>query len=231
MDKTTVILSCTSLKDYVEEAQRKAGTDIPVIYVSKLYHRDPNEMREHILEKLSGLPEGTDTVLVSMGYCGGSWEGVECSCRLVIPKIDDCVSIVLQLGDEPVSNLKTSGHFYVRDKDPSKESIKAIFDHMAAGQDLNESTIETYHKHWQDMFEEIDIIDTPINDSRRQDYYDKVKVDADWLDAKLEYVYGGTHLLEKLFSGDWDEQFLVVEPGKKITRDDVIIDPACTERA
>ncbi len=225
MDRSTVILSCSSLKDYVEEAQRKAGTDIPVIYVSKLYHRDPNEMREHILEKLSKLPEGTDTVLVSMGYCGGSWEGVECSCRLVIPKIDDCVSIVLQLGDEPVSNLKTSGHFYVRDKDPSKESIKAIFDHMAAGQDLNESTIETYHKHWQDMFREIDIIDTPINDSRSREYYDKVKVDADWLDAKLEYVYGGTHLLEKLFSGDWDEQFLIVEPGKKITRCDVIIDP------
>ena len=220
----TVILSCSSLKDYVEETQRKLGTDIPVIYLNKLYHRDPNEMREHILAKLADLPEGTDTVLVSMGYCGGSWEGVaKNSCRIVLPRIDDCVSLVMQLTDEPISDLKKPGHFYVRDKDPSHESIKRIFEHMAAGQNLDPETTEKYHRHWQDMYEEIDIIDTPINNARSQEYYDKVKIDADWLDARLEYVMGGTHLLEKLIRGEWDDQFLVIEPGDHVTRSEMLI--------
>ncbi|MBQ4467273.1 MAG: DUF1638 domain-containing protein [Firmicutes bacterium] len=220
----TVILACTSLKDYVDEAQKRLGTNIKAIYVSRLYHRDPKEMREHILEKLDNLPEGTENVLVCMGYCGGSWEGVaKNSCRIVLPRIDDCVSLVMQLTDEPKSNLKEDKHFYVRDKDPSKESIKAIFEHMANAQNLDQETREKYHKHWQDMYEEIDIIDTPINDARSQEYYDKVKVDADWLDARLEYVMGGTHMIEKLIKGDWDDQFLVLEPGEPATKAEMLI--------
>ena len=220
----TVILACTSLKDYVDEAQKRLGTNIKAISVSRLYHRDPKEMREHILEKLDNLPEGTENVLVCMGYCGGSWEGVaKNSCRIVLPRIDDCVSLVMQLTDEPKSNLKEDKHFYVRDKDPSKESIKAIFEHMANAQNLDQETREKYHKHWQDMYEEIDIIDTPINDARSQEYYDKVKVDADWLDARLEYVMGGTHMIEKLIKGDWDDQFLVLEPGEPATKAEMLI--------
>ena len=220
----TVILACTSLKDYVDEAQKRLGTNIKAIYVSRLYHRDPKEMREHILEKLDNLPEGTENVLVCMGYCGGSWEGVaKNSCRIVLPRIDDCVSLVRQLTDEPKSNLKEDKHFYVRDKDPSKESIKAIFEHMANAQNLDQETREKYHKHWQDMYEEIDIIDTPINDARSQEYYDKVKVDADWLDARLDYVMGGTHMIEKLIKGDWDDQFLVLEPGEPATKAEMLI--------
>lgn len=95
----TVILACSSLKDYVEEAQRKVSSDFPVVYLNRIYHRDPREMREHILTALNELPEPTETVLVAMGYCGGSWESVQSPCRLVIPKIDDCVSLLLQMGD------------------------------------------------------------------------------------------------------------------------------------
>jgi len=222
-NENTVILSCSSLKDYVEEAQRKLDTDIPVIYLNKVYHRDPNEMREHIIEKLTNLPKGTDTVLVTMGYCGGSWEGVQPPVRLVIPKIDDCVSLVMQLTDEVRSDLKEPRHFYVREKDPSRESIKAIFEHMAKGQDLDEETTEKYHKYWQDMYDEIDIIDTPINDARSPEYYEKVKVDSDWLDARLDYVMGGTYLIEKLIRGDWDEQFLVLGPDQPASKQKILI--------
>ena len=138
MSNSVMILACSSLKDYVEEAQRKLGTEIPVVYLSRKYHRDPQEMKEHIQKALSGMPEETDTVLVAMGYCGGSWEGVSCDKRLVIPRVDDCVSLLLQLGDEPISDLKEPGHFYVREKDPSKESIKGIFERLAV--DLEEET-------------------------------------------------------------------------------------------
>ena len=74
---SAIILACSSLKDYVEEAQRKVSSNFPVIYLNRVYHRDPVEMQEHILTALQKLPETTDTVLVAMGYCGGSWERIE----------------------------------------------------------------------------------------------------------------------------------------------------------
>jgi len=208
----TVILSCTSLKDYVELAQKKLNTAYPVIYLSRIYHRDPEEMREHVISALEGLDPEVETVLVSMGFCGGSWDKVKVPCRVVIPRVDDCISLLLQTTDEPVSNLKKQDHLYVKDKDPFKENFKSIFDHLT--KDIDEETKKRYHEDWMRYYREIDIIETEINDSRRPEYAAAVKADADWLQAEMAYVPGGTHLLEKLISGNWDEQFMVFEPGE-----------------
>ena len=67
----TVILGCSSLKDYIDEAQRMVKTNYPVFYLNRLYHRDPKEMRDHITHKLMTMDKDVDTILVAMGYCGG----------------------------------------------------------------------------------------------------------------------------------------------------------------
>ena len=61
-------------------------------------------------------------------------------------------------------------------------------------------------------------MDTRLNDCRREAYREEVQKDADWLEAELSYVLGGTHLLEKLFAGKWDEQFLVLQKGEKLEK-------------
>ena len=210
----TVILGCSSLKDYIDEAQRKVKTNYPVFYLNRLYHRDPNEMREHIINTLTTMDKDVDTILVAMGHCGGSWDGVKAPCRLVIPKIDECVSLLLQNTYEVKSDLKEPGHLYVREKDPMKENFHAIFDKLT--KNLDEETKKHYHEDWKKYYHEIDIIDTKINDCRRADYVRVVKEDADWLGAKLGFVEGGTYLLEKLFTGRWDEQFTILERGEQI---------------
>ena len=215
----TVILSCTSLKDYVELAQKKLNTAYPVIYLSRIYHRDPEEMREHVISALEGLDPEVETVLVSMGFCGGSWDKVKVPCRVVIPRVDDCIALLLQTTDEPVSNLKKQDHLYVKDKDPFKENFKSIFDHLT--RDIDEETKKRYHEDWMRYYREIDIIETEINDSRRPEYAAVVKADADWLQAEMAYIPGGTLLLEKLISGNWDGQFMVFEPGE--TTENILI--------
>lgn len=220
-NQRAVILACSSLTDYIEAAQQKVGSSFPVTYLSRVYHRDPKEMRQHILEALQTLKEQADVVLVAMGFCGGSWENVEVPCTLVIPRIDDCVSLLLQVGDEPVSNLKEQGHLYVREKDPRRESFHAIFDKLT--QDIDEETRKRYHQDWMKLYTHIDIMDTGLNNCRRAEYQAIVSEDADWLGARLSYVQGGTHLLEKLFSGNWDEQFLVLEPGSKTKKEQILI--------
>ena len=207
----TVILGCSSLKDFIDHAQKKAGTDYQVIYLNRLYHRDPLEMRDHVMEALEKLDPEVDTVLVSMGFCGGSWDKVGVPVRLVIPRVDDCVSLLLQLTDEPVSDLKDPRHLYIKDRDPKNMCFKDIFDKMTV--DLDEETRDRYHKDWMSYYDSMDIIDTGIYDVHDPKYSDPVKADADWLEAEMNYVPGGTYLLEKLFTGNWDEQFMIFEPG------------------
>ena len=221
MCHSTVILACSSLMDYVNAAQKKVGTELPVLYMNRVYHRDPKEMRRHILAQLAALPVAADTVLVAMGFCGGSWADIEAPCRIVMPKIDDCVSLLLQCGDTPVSDLKKPGHLYVREKDPHRESFHAIFDRLT--QDVDAETKKRYHEDWKRLYSNIDIMDTGLNRCREAAYRAIVQEDADWLDAELSYVSAGTHLLEKLFSGQWDGQFLVVEKGGRIKKEQVLI--------
>ena len=52
-------------------------------------------MKEDILQTLSSLPSDVDTVLVAMGFCGGSWQDVSCSKTLMIPRVSDCVALTL----------------------------------------------------------------------------------------------------------------------------------------
>ena len=217
----TVIIACSSLREYVEYAQRKVGSNHPVYYLDRKYHRDPAEMRAHVIDAIKGLSEETETVLVAMGFCGGSLEGVSAPCRIVLPRVDDCVSLLLQTGDEPISDLKTPRHLYVRALDPSTESFKKIFDSLT--KDKDEETKRRYHEDWKSYYDCISIIDTGINDCCRKDYFDIVKKDADWLEAKTEYVPGGAHIIEKLLRGEWDEQFLVLEPNKAVSKDEMLI--------
>ena len=103
-----VILSCSSLKDYVEAAQKVSHTDYPVIYLDRKYHMEPRIMRQMILEEEKKMSPNIDTVLVAMGFCGGSWEQVTFTRRTVIPRVDDCISLLLQKTDEYIPNLKVT---------------------------------------------------------------------------------------------------------------------------
>ena len=73
MKSKTIVIACDSLREYVEAAQKRAHTDYPVLFMDKKYHRDPAEMREHLIKTLRDLPESVETVLAAMGFCGGSW--------------------------------------------------------------------------------------------------------------------------------------------------------------
>ena len=70
-----VILSCTTLTDYVRAAQEKYGTDYPVVFADRNFHVEPSEMREHILEVLA-LAHGEACVVANQQRLLGNGNGV-----------------------------------------------------------------------------------------------------------------------------------------------------------
>ena len=110
-----VILGCSSMAKAIDAAQKKTGTDHPVYLISRKYHSSPGQMRLHLMEALHTIPESSDTVLVAMGFCGGSWKDIDTEKRIVIPKVDDCITLMLHTDDSPHFNLKQATHLYMRD--------------------------------------------------------------------------------------------------------------------
>ena len=75
-----------------------------------------------------------------------------------------------------------------------------------------------------DMFFEnyrnVDIVDTGLYDCYAPDFVERVQKDADRIHAQMDFVPGSNHLLEKLVSGKWDDQFYIAEPGTPVTQCD-----------
>lgn len=206
----TVIFSCTSLLYQLQCAQRKMGTDFPVIPLNRELHADPTAMRQLILEKLAALPASVTTVLVSMGFCGGSWKEIACDKTIVLAKVDDCITLLLHTDEQQHTNLKEQWHMYMRDSDDEAHSIIGIQRHLH--ERLGEEKGEKTFRSWFKVCEHIDVIDTGNYPCHANPFRKLAERNAALINAQLNYVPGSGIILEKLVSGRWDEQFIVLPP-------------------
>lgn len=216
-----LILTCSSLETYVQRAQERMHTSHPVLVIDRIYHVEPETMKQVIrqeLEKRDWMPE---TLLVAMGFCGGVWDQVSAQVRTVIPRVDDCVSLLLAVDDRYVPNRKESGHLYLYEDDPkSFSALSLLKDYRNASKEFQGIDADTLFHMWFDQYYYLDIIDTGYNDCYEESYVEQAQKNADMIHAALDYVQGSNRILEKLVSGDWDEQFLVAEPGHLIRHGD-----------
>lgn len=217
----TVILTCSSLQMYVDFAQQAMKTSYPVIQIDRLYHVDPARMKQVIREELEKYRNTIDTLLVAMGFCGGVWDQVTAPVRTVIPRVDDCVSLLLATDDQYVPNRKDTGHLYLYEKNPEEFSATSLLKDYRNSSDEFQGMSEEFLFHmWFDQYHYLDIIDTGHNDCYEEAYVEAAQSNADKIHATLDYRQGSNRILEKLVSGQWDEQFLVAEEGHVIRHAD-----------
>ena len=217
----TVILSCSSLLLHVEAAQTKMHTRFPVVNLDRRLHAEPKRMRSSILETLEALPPSCETVLAAMGYCGGSWNHIPLSRRVVIPKVDDCITLLLHTDDTPHGNLKEAGHMYFRDCDTGAYSIEGMKEEICRTYGMEFGT--SIFGSWFQNYTNADIIDTGVYDCYSEEYVTEAQKNADLIRCSLGYVEGNNHILEKLVSGQWDAQFVVLESGREMTEQDFVL--------
>ena len=223
----TVILACTSLLLHVEAAQAQMGTRFPVVELDRQLHAEPKLMRSRILEALDALPADCDTVLVAMGYCGGSWDHIPLTRRVVVPRVDDCITLLLHTDDTPHGNLKEAGHMYFRDCDTGAYSIEGMKEKLCQTYGIEFGT--SIFGSWFQNYTNADIIDTGVYDCYSEEYVAEAQKNADLIRCSLGYVEGSNRILEKLVSGRWDGQFVVLGPGCEMTEHDFGLSEGSTD--
>ncbi len=216
----TVILACSAMSLHVAAAQKTMKTDFPVIEVDSSFHENPSKMRQKIIETLEQMEKSIDTVLVAMGFCGGSWEDIATDKRIVIPRVDDCITLLLHTDDTWYPNLKQCGHLYLRDDIEGKFSPKSIKKNLCSQYGDSEGSF--VFRTWFGSYTNADIIDTGAYDCHSEAYMLEAMENADLMEATLDYVPGSNLILEKLVSGRWDQQFLVIEPGNTVSNMDFV---------
>lgn len=205
-----LIVACKTLEDEVKAVNKQ---NIDTIMVEYALHRVPDALREK-LKSIVKEAKGYDTILFGYGLCSngaanlGSHEHT-----LVIPKVHDCISILLgsrsiydkEFADFPATYYLSKG--WIDQKAGPLDSYREYLEKY------DESTAKWIIDMEYANYKRVVYIHTVEAPGKYVEYAKEV---AAFLGVAFEEREGSLRLLEKLVSGDWDREFIVNPPGQMV---------------
>lgn len=211
------IVVCSTLTNHIKAAQEKMGTHYPIVELDNSKHSRPEVFWKLAFLAMEQLPEEIDTVLLGLGVCGGAAVGWPFPRRTVMPKVDDCITLLMHTDNQFHYNLKETGHFYLTEN-RDLMSIERMEQNLILK--YGERRAKRVMKVWFDAYNRVDIVDTGVYDCYSEEYVERAKREAATIDVPYQYVPGSNIILEKLVSENWDEQFLIIEKGQAMSEKD-----------
>lgn len=209
----TKILACATV---IEEMMPflPEGMDYEVLDFG--LHLVPSNLKEKLQEAIDASCSFYDTLLLGYGLCSMAVVGLKANgCRLVIPRVDDCIAIFLgskeayqeQARKAPGSYYLTKGWIEVGDT-PFDEYERLVTQY---GQQRADRIMKIMLKHYTRLV----YIDTGRGD--KEMYIENAKKTAEQFNLNFEEIRGSNALVLKMIRGPWDDDFLVMEPGTTVT--------------
>lgn len=206
------------IEDEVKLAMQRTGCTLPVVWGEAGLHDYPDKLRAALNEMIADNA-GAEHILLAYSLCGNGMVDVFSeSSTLVVPRIDDCVWMALcnQEGAPPemdnrslyytrgwLSRDSSFGNSYQRTINKyGPEKAKYIYRLMLAN------------------YQSITLLDTgayPVEDCLPQ-----VEKLAGDFELGLRRQQGSVRMLEKLFSRKWDEEFVVLRPGRRFQQQEFL---------
>ena len=227
-------LGCDALARivYLCAAQSPHIVDVELFQLG--LHNDPAGLRARLQEQIDATTgQDYDALVLAYGLCGQSTHGlIAKDIPLVIPRAHDCITLFL--GDRERYNREfrenPGTYWYALDYIERKDSAGNTF---ALGSnmetDINavyEEYVEKYGEDnanylmevmgaWKSHYKRAVYIDMGVGDGTAIEA--ETQAEADRRGWSFERVAGDIILIRRLLAGDWERDFLVLEPGEQIT--------------
>ena len=179
-------------------------------------HMVPKNLKAVLQEAIDLSGKTYGTIILGYGLCSLAVVGLQSQyCTLVVPKVEDCIAIYLgssqvyskQRKREPGTYYLTKGWIEVSDTilDEYQRIVKK-YDKEKADFILGKML-----KHYNRLV----YINTG---TENQDKYRSYALEvAQQFNLRFEEIRGSSTLIQKMVYGPWDNEFVVVPPGHKIT--------------
>jgi len=183
-------------------------------------HLIPEKLREVLQEAIDKTSHDFDVILLGYGMCSMAVVGLFSDrFTLVVPRVDDCIAIFLgsreeyriQSNKDPGTYYLTKGWIEVGDS-PFEEHDRLI---ELYGAEKAERVMKMMLKNYTRL--------AYINTGREGDeekYRQYTYENAEKYGLRYEEIRGSNSLIKKMLLGPWDDDFIVVRPGKKIVFSD-----------
>jgi len=166
-------------------------------------------------ERRVSVPVGpVSEVLLALGFCGKGLQGlVSQQLELVFPRVDDCISMLLNDGCLREDIARDTRSYYL---------TQGWFRHNSSVREAFEDWVDRFgperaaslRRAMFTGYERVSLIDTKAYDVA--DCIDQSRAYAAELDLEHRVVGGSVQLLERLFKGERDSEIVVVPAGEEI---------------
>lgn len=212
--KKRTLIACSMMEDEIHQLLDESGYDLPVIWMDRGFHNIPAKLKEELQNQINALQD-QDEILLSFGLCGNGTDGISsANTRLIIPKFDDCINMMLCTGARTGRGLTEANSIYLtRGWIQDEESILQQYEKLKEKYD--EDTCDVIFEMMYEHYNSISIIDTGCYDIAPVSSY--AKQAAELLDLEVKTVPGTNRILKQLLDGEWEENFILLEPGEVLT--------------
>jgi hypothetical protein len=208
------VIACATV---IEEMLPLLPPDVGYRVLDFGLHTDPVRLRTALQKAIDEVQDLADVIVLGYGLCSQGVVGLRAKCTIVVPKVDDCISIFLgsksayraQSRQEPGTYYLTKGWIQAGDS-PFDEYEQMTEKYGKARADrLIALILSNYHR--------LALINTGQYELDRYREYARSK--ADCFGLRFEEIEGSDDLVRKMIDGPWDDEFVVVEPGETIRFD------------
>lgn len=235
---------CDMLMLPAEHLQQSSPHELVLTDLSASLHVDPVPLRDRIQEEIDRIEAedpAADAIILGYGLCGGATAGLISRTKpLVLPRAHDCATIFLGSRERYMREHEATPGTYWFTEDNVKRgtALKGWLLGDASRSDGVSATYEEYVEkygkenadylmealgEWQSHYQRGAFLETGLaTDDVAREAARKESEGRGW---RFESILSDLGLIERLMNGEWDEDFLVVQPGETLVMsydDDVV---------
>jgi Icc-related predicted phosphoesterase len=199
-----------------DELKNKIPKNWKVTNFEKRLHERSDFLREKLQTEIN-KSQDYDIIVLGYGLCGNGVVGlVSPKTPLVIPRVDDCISLFLGSSEERKKQLKIEPGTYFLTRGYIGEAEDCIASGFSETKDkYDKKTRQWIIKEMLKNYRRIVFINTGNYDP--SEWRRKAKREAAKLGLRFEELKGPNKLLDKIIKENWDSQFITVKPSSKMT--------------
>ena len=210
-----VIIACQTIENELLAAMNAEGVNYPIRWIESGLHNVPKLLNRRLQEELDACT-GYDTVLLAMSFCGNCLIGLKThGFRLVIPRSDDCITLLLGSIERRQENQYT--YFLTKGWLNGERNIWVEYENCLKrygekrGKRIFDSLFANYKY--------IALVDTGAYDARSAEA--EAKRIAEKLGLDFRKMEGSLDHLRLLLQEGWNEErFVLIAPNTQVKHSD-----------
>ncbi len=235
---------CDMLMLPVKHIREASAHDLVLTDLSASLHVEPLPLRDRIQEEIDRIETedpAADAIILGYGLCGGATAGLLARTKpLVLPRAHDCATIFLGSRERyQQEHESTPGtYWFTEDNVKRGDALKGWLLGDASRSDGVNATYQEYIEkygqenadylmealgEWQSHYTRGAFLESGL--AADDDAREAARKESELRGWRFEAVLSDLTLIERLMNGEWDDDFLVVQPGQTLAMsydDDVV---------